>query len=114
MFLVIQRQLPYSSLAANESLDIALGFAVMDQPCALLFADEGVYQLLKNQSPLHQKNLVKHFSALPLYGIDTLYCDQASLDARGVTSEQLIDGVTLLDSDAVKGLIQGARGVFSL
>lgn len=114
MFLIIQRQLPYSSSAANESLDIALGFAVMDQPCALLFVDDGVCQLLKTQAPLQQKNLVKHFAALPLYGIDELYCDKASLEARGVAREQIIDGVTLLDSSAVKALIQDARGVFSL
>ena len=114
MQLIIQRHPPYSGQAASESLDIALGFAVMDQDCALLFVDDGVWQLLHQQSPAAQKNLAKHFAALPMYGIEQCYCERESLAARGIAEDSLIDGITLLDRPEINALIAKARGVFAL
>ncbi len=114
MQLIIQRHPPYSGQAASESLDIALGFAVMDQDCALLFVDDGVWQLLREQAPETQKNLAKHFAALPMYGIEQSYCERESLAARGIIEDALIDGITVLDRAAVNALIARACGVFAL
>ena len=114
MYLVIQRHPPYSGQAASESLDIALGFAVMDQDCALLFVDDGVWQVLCEQAPSVQKNLAKHFAALPMYGIEQCFCERESLEARGITSDRLIEGITLIDRTQVNALIAKANGVFAL
>lgn len=114
MMLITQRHAPYSGQAPLESLDLALGFAVMDQPCALLFIDDGVWQLLSGQSPNDQKNLAKNFAALPLFGIEHLYCDESSLIDRGIKPSQLIEGVTLLHSQEVCDFLQTANGVFAL
>jgi len=112
--LIIQRTAPYGSQFANESLDLALGFAVMDCDVAMLFVDDGVYQLLKQQAPAEQKSLAKNFAALPLYGIEQLFCDSDSLTGRGIRPEQLIDGVTLLDASNTRALIAKAARCFAL
>lgn len=114
MNVIIQRQPPYGSQLASESLDIALGFAVMDQSCALLFLDDGVWQLLAQQSPSSQKNLAKHFAALPMYGIDNLYCERESLQQRGLDEDALIAGVQIIGLAESKQLIANATRVFTL
>ncbi len=114
MTLIIQRSAPYGSLFANESLDLALGFAVMDCETRMLFVDDGVLQLLRNQSPTTQKNLSKNLAALPLYGVEKLYCDSASLQRRNLAPEQLIDGVEVLDNQQIQQLIAQASRCFAL
>lgn len=114
MQLIIQRQAPYSGQSAYESLDLALAFAVMDVDCALLFADEGVWQLLQQQSPSAQKNLAKNFAALPMYGIEKLYVDADSLAVRGIAVEDLITNTTVIDAATSAELIASASGVFAL
>lgn len=114
MYLVLQRHPPYSAHAASETLDIALGFAVMDQACALLFIDDGVYQLLATQAPSAQKNLAKHFAALPMYGIDQWFCDRDSLLARNIDTASLLPGVQIVDASYTQQLIADAVQVFSL
>lgn len=114
MYLVLQRHPPYSTQAANESLDIALGFAVMDQACALLFIDDGVYQLMRTQSPNAQKNLAKHFAALPMYGIDQVFCDHDSLHARNIDTSLLLPGIQIVETSYTQQLLAEAVQVFSL
>ena len=114
MQLIIQRQPPYSGQHAYESLDLALAYTVMDVECALLFIDDGVWQLLRSQAPATQKSLIKNFAALPLYGIEKLYVERESLLTRGITTSDIIDNVEVIDSEACRELIASTRGVFAL
>lgn len=112
--LILQRSAPYGSLYANESLDLGLGFAVMDCDVAMAFIDDGVYQLVKQQAPTQQKNLAKNLSALPLYGIEQLYCEQESLDERHLTLVDIVDGVAVVSRQQISTLIQQSSRCFAL
>ncbi len=107
-FLVVARQAPYGSSQAREGLDAALTAAAFGQPVSLLFMDDGVYQLLPDQSPaaLEQKNLASMLAVLPMYEIEQLYVDSHSLEQRGLLDTPLCIPVQRLDSDQVAALVQ--------
>jgi tRNA 2-thiouridine synthesizing protein C len=96
--LMVSRRAPWAGLAAREALDIALAGGAYELPLAMLFMDDGVFQLVKGQAPqaLEQKNLGANLQALPLFGIDALYVCAASLAERGLAPEQLALDVNVL------------------
>lgn len=90
--LIVCRQPPYGSSLARESIDLALACSVFDQKLAVLFLDDGVLQLLKNQQSLalNMKNHGNVLSAFPLYDLNDIYIDQQALSARGIVEQELL------------------------
>lgn len=84
--LIISRQAPWSGTGPREALDIALAGGAYDLPLAMLFLDDGVFQLATAQQPaqLQQKDLAANLAALPMFGVDELYVCSASLARRGL------------------------------
>lgn len=114
--LIICRQAPWSGISAREALDLALTAGAFELPIALLFLDDGVFQLLDQQQPqlLEQKDLSANLQALPLFGIEALYAAQSSLEARGLTEHSLALPVALLDNLAVSSLLRTFDQVITL
>ena len=75
--LLLIRHSPYGSSLARASLDVALAAAAFDQPVTLLFAGDGVLQLLPEQDTHARgvKNIGCLLASLPLYGIEQVYVD---------------------------------------
>ena len=70
-------------IPADESIDMALVSGVFEQRTAVLFLDDGVYQLLglaERQSSL---------KALPTYDVDDLHVAADSLEARQLSFERI-------------------------
>lgn len=90
--LLISRSAPYGKSTAREALDVALAASVYDQDISILFMDDGVFQLLKNQHSelIAQKNIASILPALPLYDIENIYIHQQSLDERAIEFDDLI------------------------
>jgi len=67
--------------------------AAFDQDISLVFADDGVYQLMKGQSTeeVGMKNFSPTYSALGDYDIKKIYIEQESLEERGLSLEDLQD-----------------------
>ncbi|MFV2031586.1 MAG: sulfurtransferase complex subunit TusC [Gammaproteobacteria bacterium] len=92
-FVYINRKAPYGTIYALESLEVVLIGAAFDQQVKLVFMDDGVYQLTKNQNPegIGMKNFSKTYAALGDYDITEIYIDQESLEQRGLGVEDLQD-----------------------
>lgn len=105
--LFVFRHAPYGGASAREALEAVLVAGVQDRGPDVLFLDDGVWQLLAGQDgrPLGTKTHCAMLGALPLYGVERLYIDTASLTVRGVTPAALIPGVTYLDAEEVKALL---------
>ena len=90
-FCYINRKAPYGTIYALESLEVVLIAAAFDQDISLVFADDGVYQLTKNQETdgIGMKNFSKTYSALGDYDIKKIYVEKESLDERGLTADDL-------------------------
>lgn len=107
-FLIISRRPPYGSSHARDALDTALTTAVFEQPVAILFQGDGVFQLLGDQQPggVQQKNLAATLSALPMYDVDRLYVCARALSERGLKADDLVLPVEPLDAAAIAALIR--------
>lgn len=92
-FMYLNRRAPYGTIYAWESLEVVLIGAAFDQEVSLMFVDDGVYQLVKgsNTSESDMKNFMPTYRTLGDYGVRHMYVDQASLEARGLTADDLIE-----------------------
>lgn len=78
---IIFRHAPHGSAKGREGLDFALLSASFEQEVSLIFADEGVLNLIPQQAPetIGAKDFLAAFKALPLYDIESVYACQQSL-----------------------------------
>lgn len=106
-FLFVNRKAPYGSIYALESLEVVLIAATFDQDVSLAFVDDGVYQLVKGQdtAAIGIKNHSKTYRALDGYDVEKLYVERESLQARGLTEDDLVVDVELLSSAQMAALM---------
>lgn len=92
-FLYVNRKAPYGSIYALESLEVVLIGAAFEQDVSLAFLDDGVYQLAKGQDTtgIGMKNFSPTYSALGDYDVQKIYVEKESLEARGLTLDDLLD-----------------------
>ncbi len=106
-FMFLNRKAPHGTVYALEGLEVVLITAAFDQDVSMVFTDDGVYQLLKgiDTKGIEVKDFSKTYRALDGYDIEKLYVDQGSMDARGLTEEDLIVDVTVLAVDEMANLM---------
>lgn len=114
--LIVLQHAPYSSAQANEALDLALAGGTFDQRVALLFIEDGVYQLMSEQAPdaAQQKNLEKMLNALSFYGVNTLAVESHSLFERDLHPEKHINpklNLELLNAKSIQALYDRSKTV---
>ena len=114
-FLLVNRRAPYGSVYALESLEVVLIAAAFEQEVALAFVDDGVYQLKKGMQTkgIETKNFSPTYRALDGYDVEKLYVEQESLDARGLTEDDLAVDVTVLSSAEMGALMETQDVVLS-
>ena len=90
-FMYVNRKAPYGTIYALESLVVLIG-AAFDQDVSLAFLDDGVYQLAKGQKTegIGMKNFSPTYNALGDYDVNKIYVEKESLDARGLTVDDLM------------------------
>ena len=91
-FMYLNRRAPYGTIYAWESLEVVLIGAAFDQEVSLMFVDDGVYQLTKGQDTagIEMKNFSPTYRTLGDYGVRHMFVDKASLEARGLTQDDLV------------------------
>lgn len=99
-FLFVNRKAPYGTVYALEALETVLISAAFDQDVSVVFADDGVFQLKKGQDTpgIGMKNFSPTFRALDGYDVEKLYVEKESLEARGLTEDDLVVDVEVLSS----------------
>ncbi|MEN6586014.1 MAG: sulfurtransferase complex subunit TusC [Sulfuricella sp.] len=114
-FAFINRKAPYGTIYALESLEVVLISAAFDQDVSLVFADDGVYQLKKGQATkaVGMKNFSPTYRALEGYDIEKLYVEKESMEARGLTADDLIVDVEVLDAAELAALLEEQDVVLS-
>lgn len=106
-FIYVNRRAPHGTVYAQESLETVLIGAAFDQDVSMLFMDDGVYQIKKEQQPdsLDIKNFSKTFRALEGYDVEKVFVEKESLEERGLSDDDLLIDVEIIDRSAVKPLI---------
>ena len=98
----------YNGIKIQEVLDQVLITAAFDQQVSLLLLDDAVYHLLKNQQSerIACKDISAIYRSLQLYDIEDIYIEQDSLCCRGLTQDELVIPVTLLNRQEVATTIK--------
>ena len=114
-FMMVNRKAPYGTIYALESLEVVLISAAFDQDVSLVFMDDGVFQLKKGQQTkgIETKNFSPTYRALDGYDIEKLYVEQESLEARGLTEDDLLVDVTVLPKAEMGKLMETMDVVLS-
>ncbi len=107
-FMYVNRRAPYGTVYALEGLEVVLIGAAFEQDVSVVFVDDGVYQLKKGQdtSGSDMKNFSPTYRALEMYDVEKLYVEKESLDARGLTQEDLLVPVEIVGSAELTELME--------
>ncbi|CAI8777848.1 tRNA 2-thiouridine synthesizing protein C [Methylocaldum szegediense] len=83
----------------RESLDMVMTAAAFDQAVRLLILDDGVFLLKRGQRPEASKlaPVAPLFEALALYDVEDVWVERESLEARGLTEEDLVIPVGVVE-----------------
>jgi tRNA 2-thiouridine synthesizing protein C len=103
-FMYVNRRAPYGTIYALECLEVVLIAAAFDQDVSVVFVDDGVCQLKKNQdtTAIGMKNFSKTYGALDDYDVEKIYVEKESLDARGLTEDDLVIPVQVLAAEQLR------------
>lgn len=117
-FMFLNRKAPYGSIYAQEIQEMVLISAAFEQNTAVVFMDDGVYQIKKGQDT--SATGMKNFS--PTYGIFQMEKEDAeededvdvvwhivvekeSMEARGLTPEDFVIDVEVMDAAELQKLM---------
>ena len=106
-FMYVNRRAPYGTIYALECLEIVLISAAFDQDVSVVFLDDGVCQLKKNQDTtgIGMKNFSKTYGALDDYDVEKIYVEKEALDARGLSADDLVIPVEVVAADDLREIM---------
>lgn len=107
-FMYVNRRAPHGTIYAQESLEVVLIGAAFEQDVSIVFLDDGVYQIRKDQdtSAIGTRNFTKTFRALEMYDVEKLYVEKESMEARGMTVDDLNVPVEMKTSEEIGRLME--------
>lgn len=113
--LVVIRQAPQRGHWLREALDAAMVGAAFGKTVSLLFMGQGVLALLPGQAqvPGAEKSLLPTRETLAMYDIQHLCVAVADLHALNVKADNLVEGITLLDEEQMRGCFADAANVLN-
>ena len=117
-FMFVNRRAPYGSIYAQEVLEMVLISAAFEQHAAIVFIDDGVFQIKKGQDTkaLGMKNFSPTYGVVEMEKQDAeedhdmdmvwrIIVEKESLEARGLDADDLIVGVEVLGTDELSALM---------
>jgi len=99
---------PYGTIYTYEGLEMIMIMAAYGQDLSLVFIGDGVYALKKGQdtSGIGIRGFSRTFMALVDYDVEKLYVDKYSLEERGLSKDDLIVEVAVMNSDKIGKLMK--------
>jgi tRNA 2-thiouridine synthesizing protein C len=91
---------PHGSSRAREGLDAVLAASAVCEDIVVFFEGDGVWQLLKDQSPtkIMQRNVLPTYGLLDLYEVEELFVDRQALRDRQLSIDHLAIKITEIDA----------------
>lgn len=107
-FCYVNRTAPYGTVYALESLEVVLIGAAFEQDVSVIFLDDGVFQITKGQdtAAIGMKNFSPTYRALEMYDVEKLYVSKESLEARGLTEDDLLVDVEVKTAAEIRDLME--------
>ena len=107
--LFVNQQAPYGTVFSQEKLQMAMVFGAFELNVSMLFLGNGVFSLVKNQQSgtIGFHNFSRQYRALEqYYDIRDNYVDLASLEKSGLSEEDLLIPVAVINFDEIQALLR--------
>ena len=110
---IVMRKAPYGSVYTAEGFRTIMGIAVFEMDISVVFMDDGVFALLKNQDPdqFDMKPLGDGFPMLRDFDVEKFYVHDESLAERGLTADDLVLDVEVVSGAQIAGILDAAGTV---
>jgi tRNA 2-thiouridine synthesizing protein C len=110
---IVMRKPPYGSVYTAEGFRTIMGIAVFEMDIRIVFVDDGVFALLKDQDPaqLDMKPLGDGFPMLKDFDVDKFYVHDESLAERGLTLDDLVVEAEVVDGAQIASILEAAGTV---
>ena len=125
-FMFVNRRAPYGSIYALETLEMVLISAAFEQHAAIVFMDDGVFQIKSGQDTraLGMKNFSPAFRVVEREKGDAeedqdmdmvwrIIVERESMEARGLEAEDMIVDVEVMGADELSALMDSQDVVLS-
>ncbi|QIQ42090.1 MAG: sulfurtransferase complex subunit TusC [Buchnera aphidicola (Microlophium carnosum)] len=91
---------PHGTSFGREGLDAIFSISSIFKKISLFFIGDGVLQLINSHQSenILSRNYTSSFSILSFYNIKDFYCCKASLIERGLSNNNFILNINILDS----------------
>ncbi|MHB1660979.1 MAG: sulfurtransferase complex subunit TusC [bacterium] len=99
------RTAPYGTIYEQESIEAMVMFGAYEQDVSVSFVGDGVFSLKKGQDPalLGKKNFsMTYMILIDDFEISHIYVEKESMQERGLSEEDFITEVEILDRNALK------------
>jgi len=82
---------PHGSSTGREGLDALLATAALSEDIGVFFMGDGVFHLITSQQPeaIYARDYITTFKLLDLYDVEDIFVCQQSLEARGLTTQNI-------------------------
>ena len=110
---VLMRKSPYGSVYTAEGFRTIMALAVFEMELSIIFMEDGVFTLVKDQKPekLDMKPLGEGFPMLAEMNVKKFFAHQGSLTDRGLSPDDLVMKVDLLDDAGVAEVLASATKI---
>jgi tRNA 2-thiouridine synthesizing protein C len=110
---VVMRKAPYGTVYTAEGFRTLMGITVFEMEISVVFIDDGVYALVAGQAPgkLGMKPLGEGFPMLAEFGVSDFYVHDVSLQERGLTADDLVMDVQVVDGAQIAAILESAGKV---
>jgi tRNA 2-thiouridine synthesizing protein C len=107
------RKAPYGSVYTAEGFRTIMGIAVFEMDISVVFMDDGVFALLKDQKPdqFDMKPLGDGFPMLKDFDVERFYVHGESLAERGLTVDDLVMEAEVVDGAQIASILETAGTV---
>jgi tRNA 2-thiouridine synthesizing protein C len=106
MFLM--RKAPHGSIYSLAGLEAMLIMGAYEQDVSVVFVDDGVYAIKKDQetSEAGVREFSRTFRALQDHDVEKIYIDGQSMQSRGLSLDDLIIKPEVLEESAIAKLME--------
>ena len=113
--LFINRRSPYGSSHAQEALDMAYALSAFEHKVSLVFMDDGVLQIMRDQNPseIGMKNISPTFRSWEDYEIEHIYVEKESLQMRGMNQADLLIETEIIEADQLGKIMEKQDFIFN-
>lgn len=125
-FAYVNRKAPYGTIYALEVLEMIMISAAFEQDAVIAFIDDGVYQIMKGQdtAAVGMKNFSRTYGVLAEEKEDAdededidmvwrIVVEKESMEQRGLSEDDFVIDVEVLDAAALGELLNEQEVVFS-